>query len=98
MRCKTLSRLRPVKVLCALAGFIARHLQHGCVLVHCGAGLSRSVSVVAAYLCRYAGMRLDEAIGFIKERRQGACPAEVFIAEITNWLRLDILSHTGPRR
>lgn len=54
--------------------------------------------MIVAYLCRYAGMRPDEAIGFIKERRQGACPAEVFIAEITRWLRLDILSHIGPRR
>ena len=86
------------KHLSVATNFIAAFLGRGCVLVHCGAGMSRSVSVVSAYLCRYAGMRLDEAIGFIKERRQGACPADIFIAEITRWLRLDILSHTGPRR
>ena len=86
------------KHLSATTSLIAASLERGCVLVHCGAGMSRSVSVVAAYLCRYAGMRLDEAIGFIKERRQGACPADIFIAEITRWLRLDILSHIGPRR
>ena len=44
---------------------------------------SRSVAVVAAYLCRYAGMTLTEAVGYIRERRQGACPADIFIAEIT---------------
>ena len=77
--------------------FISDELKYRCVLVHCGAGLSRSVAVVAAYLCRFAGMRLDEAIGFIKARRQGACPADIFIAAITRWLRLDRLSHSGPR-
>ena len=86
------------KHLTASSSFIARHLENGCVLVHCGAGMSRSVAVVAAYLCRYAGMTLTEAVGYIRERRQGACPADIFIAEITRWLRLDIISHTGPRR
>ena len=78
--------------------FIAEHIAKGCVLVHCGAGLSRSVSVVAAYLCRYAGMSLAEAVNFIKERRQGACPADIFWAAITQWMRLDELSQGGPRK
>ena len=78
--------------------FIAEHITRGCVLVHCGAGLSRSVSVVAAYLCRYAGMNLSEAVNFIKDKRQGACPADVFWAAITQWLHLDVLGQGGPRR
>ena len=78
--------------------FIAAHITRGCVLVHCGAGLSRSVSVVAAYLCRYAGMNLSEAVNFIKDKRQGACPADVFWAAITQWLHLDVLGQGGPRR
>ena len=78
--------------------FITDHITRGCVLVHCGAGLSRSVSVVAAYLCRYAGMNLSEAVNFIKERRQCACPADVFWAAITQWLHLDALGQAGPRR
>lgn len=78
--------------------FIAEHITKGCVLVHCGAGLSRSVSVVAAYLCRYAGMSLSEAVNYIKDKRQGACPADIFWAAITQWLHLDVLGQGGPRK
>ena len=78
--------------------FIAEHITRGCVLVHCGYGRSRSVAVVAAYLCRYAGMSLVEAVNFINERRQGACPADVFWAAITQWLHLDVRGQGGPRR
>lgn len=60
--------------------FLSTEIARGCVLVHCGAGLSRSVAVVAAYLCRFAGMRLDEAVAFIRSRRQSACPTDIFIA------------------
>jgi len=46
----------------------------------------------------FPGTFTTPLVGYISERRQGACPADIFIAEITRWLRLDILSHTGPRR
>lgn len=82
----------------AACAFIAEHITKGCVLVHCGAGLSRSVSVVAAYLCRYAGMSLSEAVNYIKDKRQGACPADIFWAAITQWLHLDVLGQGGPRK
>ena len=78
--------------------FIAAHLRRGCVLVHCGAGKSRSVSVVIAYLCRYAGMSFAEAAAFVAERRPGACPAPCFAEAIKRWLRLDELATKGPRR
>lgn len=78
--------------------FIATHLRRGCVLVHCGAGKSRSVAVVIAYLCRYAGMRYDEAAAFVAERRPGACPAPCFAEAVKRWLRLDELATKGPRK
>ena len=78
--------------------FIAAHLRRGCVLVHCGAGKSRSVAVVIAYLCRYAGMRYDEAAAFVAARRPGACPAPCFAESIKRWLRLDELATKGPRK
>ena len=78
--------------------FIAAHIRRGCVLVHCGAGKSRSVAVVIAYLCRYAGMSFAEAAAFVAERRPGACPAPCFAEAIKRWLRLDELATKGPRK
>lgn len=78
--------------------FIAHHIARGCVLVHCGVGKSRSVAIVVAYLCRYAGMSLSEALSFVRERRPGACPAPCFVDAIKRWLKLDELASKGPRR
>jgi hypothetical protein len=78
--------------------FIAANIKRGCVLVHCGAGLSRSVSVVIAYLCRYAGMSYSEALSLVKARRPGAAPADCFKFAIERWLSLRELSEKGPRR
>lgn len=78
--------------------FIAEHLKRGCVLVHCGAGLSRSAAVVIAYLCRYAGMSYSEALSFVRARRPSAAPADCFKAAIERWLSLRALAEKGPRR
>lgn len=80
------------------AMFIAENIKKGCVLVHCGAGLSRSVSVVIAYLCRYAGMSYSEALSLVKARRPGAAPADCFKLAIERWLSLRELSEKEPRR
>lgn len=81
-----------------VTAFIAAHIHRGCVLVHCGAGRSRSVAVVVAYLCRFAGMSYSEALAFVKARRPGAAPADCFKASIERWLGLEKLAATGPRR
>ena len=78
--------------------FIAANIKLGCVLVHCGAGRSRSVAVVVAYLCRYAGMSYSEALSLVKARRPGAAPADCFKLAIERWLSLRELSEKGPRR
>jgi len=78
--------------------FIAANIKRGCVLVHCGAGISRSAAVVIAYLCRYAGMSYSEALSLVKARRPGAAPADCFKTAIERWLSLRELSEKGPRR
>jgi protein-tyrosine phosphatase len=39
------------------------------VLIHCSAGVSRSVSFVIAYLMKEKGMKLDKAISYISSKR-----------------------------
>lgn len=41
----------------------------GGILVHCMAGVSRSATVVIAYLMKTQGMSMDQALDFVKERR-----------------------------
>jgi hypothetical protein len=45
----------------------------GKILVHCHAGVSRSVSLVCAHLM-YAGFSWDEAVHFVRSRRPQAFP------------------------
>jgi protein phosphatase slingshot len=47
--------------------FIHRGRKAGGVLVHCAAGLSRSPSVILAYLCQ-RGKTLDEALALLRRR------------------------------
>lgn len=52
--------------------------KNGGVLVHCQAGMSRSATVVCAYLMRE--LRLDpvEAVTFLREKRPVVDPSETF--------------------
>eukprot|EP00978_Attheya_sp_CCMP212_P024580 scaffold77469_cov50-Attheya_sp.AAC.5 len=55
--------------------FIERHVATGgSVLVHCQMGISRSSSIVIAYLIRYHQMTLDEAYEYVSRRRPMICP------------------------
>eukprot|EP00977_Amphora_coffeiformis_P013336 scaffold3471_cov175-Amphora_coffeaeformis.AAC.10 len=56
------------------------------VLVHCHFGVSRSASIVLAYLLRdYHNMTLDEASRFIKYRRPKICPNRGFWNQLQEW-------------
>jgi len=65
--------------------FIHRYMyQHG-VLVHCRAGMSRSVTLLAAFLMSYSRCNSDEAIAIIREVRPVANPNAGFITKLRRY-------------
>jgi protein-tyrosine phosphatase len=54
----------------------------GNVLVHCSAGISRSVSIVVAYLMKENNMSYISAIDYVKKRRSIANPNYSFVQQL----------------
>lgn len=65
--------------------FIDTWIKKGNVLVHCRGALSRSPSVVIAYLAKYKNMSVDESFELVQKRRT-IYPRKEFISEIRAWL------------
>lgn len=58
-------------ILDVIADDISTSLNEGkTVYVHCFMGISRSASMVVAYLVKHENMTLQEAIDFVKEKRR----------------------------
>src|SRR5262245_40425144 len=58
----------------ALAFLVQRH---GRVVVHCRAGRSRSIAVVAGYLRKALGVEADQALGIVRSKRESAVAPEL---------------------
>lgn len=54
--------------------WVEQHVSGNRVMVCCRAGMSRSVSVVMAYLCCVQGMTYAEVLKLVTTRRPGAMP------------------------
>ena len=52
------------------------------VLVHCTAGVSRSVSIVVAYLMNEKNMSYEKAIDYVRKRRPIANPNPSFVQQL----------------
>lgn len=52
------------------------------ILVHCSWGKSRSVAVVIAFLMKYRGMGLNDALAYIQMRRPIAQPNPGFMKQL----------------
>ncbi|XP_049778016.1 dual specificity protein phosphatase 19 [Schistocerca cancellata] len=59
--------------------------SNGCVFIHCNAGISRSATVVIAYLIKECGMTFTEAFAYLKERREAIRPNDGFIKQLKQY-------------
>ena len=67
----------------ACAEFIEEARHAGCgVLVHCHAGVSRSATVVAAFLMRIERLSLHAVMASVREHRPRVCPNPGFFREL----------------
>jgi len=64
--------------------FIAEALAEprGRVLVHCVQGVSRSASVVSAYLIAARGWSVNDAVEFVRSKRSNALPNRGFVFQL----------------
>jgi protein-tyrosine phosphatase len=70
----------------AACNYIRASLARGDnVLVHCQQGVSRSASIVIAYLIRDRSMTYDDAFDLVKQRRQCIKPNSGFIKALREW-------------
>lgn len=60
-------------------GADAIHAHAGAVFVHCAMGVSRSGSIVLAYLVKHGGMSLLDALDHVKQRRDVVYPNKVWL-------------------
>ena len=67
--------------------FIKENLEKHNVLVHCWAGRSRSVTLVAAYLMKHRKMSVAEALEKISSVRPILCPMRGFIEQLHLYAR-----------
>lgn len=54
----------------------------GPVLVHCWAGISRSSTIVIAYLIKQKDMTFQEAVNYVQERRTFIAPNDGFLQQL----------------
>ncbi|XP_014679260.1 PREDICTED: dual specificity protein phosphatase 7-like, partial [Priapulus caudatus] len=57
------------------------------VLVHCLAGISRSVTVTVAYLMQTRHMSLNDAYDFVSKRKSNISPNFNFMGQLLDWER-----------
>ena len=54
------------------------------VLIHCRAGVSRSATLVIAYVMRHLRMTLREALIYVRSRRPIVCPNRGFLKKLVD--------------
>jgi len=77
----------PQQILREAVNFLLLTVQEGRrILLHCAAGVSRSVSIMGAYLMKIKGMTPPLAINFIMERLPEAAPSTYTFNSAIEWV------------
>ncbi|KAM3957293.1 uncharacterized protein ACR2FA_008720 [Aphomia sociella] len=69
--------------------FIEEGLQKGNVLVHCHFGVSRSATIVIAYLMEKYKLTFDQAYSYVRQRRRFINPNPGFVNQLKEYQRLN---------
>jgi len=56
-------------------------------MVHCNAGISRSPSVIIAFLMKYKKIKLNEAFDLVRSKRKSICPNPGFWEQLKSFER-----------
>ncbi|KAI9979802.1 hypothetical protein PInf_002920 [Phytophthora infestans] len=82
-------------VLEGCIAFMDQAKFYGRILVHCNKGVSRSSSMVVAYLMKLRSMSFEQALAFVLERRSIANPNESFRRQLQEYERR--LQRSAPK-
>ena len=79
---------RPISIawLNAILTSIEESMTRGSVLVHCGAGMSRAPTVVAAYLDRIGFLGFARALSYLEDLRPMVAPSRALVGSIAREL------------
>lgn len=62
--------------------FIDKAREQGTILVHCMAGVSRSASVIVAYLMKIENLSVKDALSSLREASSKVCPNKGFMEQL----------------
>eukprot|EP00347_Sterkiella_histriomuscorum_P008975 403343011 len=69
--------------------FIRKRIDSGkTVLVHCAAGVSRSASVITAYVMSVKCLSRDDALAFVRTRRPAVHPNDGFMCQLLEYQKI----------
>ncbi|PWA99020.1 dual specificity protein phosphatase domain-containing protein [Artemisia annua] len=77
--------------------FIDQARKNGSVLVHCFAGLSRSASIMTAYLMRSERLSVQDALASLRQSKPSVCPNDGFLEQLTMFQDMGFkVDHSSP--